>query len=292
MCGTCGCASDGDIILHTEAGHHHHHPEQDPPHQHGNGPHHHHADHDHGQGNGPHHHHHHPPVVVAQAATRELAIGQAVLAKNDRLAERNRGYFLAKNLLVLNVLSSPGAGKTALLERTLTDLGDRLPAGVIVGDLATDNDAQRLRRSGAPVTQITTGTLCHLEADLVLAAAQHLPLDSLDLLVIENVGNLVCPAAYDLGEHLRIVLLSTTEGEDKPLKYPTVFKSADVVILTKIDIAEVVGFDRSQAVSNIQRLAPQAKLFELSARSGAGLEAWYQFLLAQGGKGAGVGDAA
>ncbi len=257
MCGTCGCASESDVTIHGENGHHHHH--------HHDGHHHHHD-----------HHHHGEPT-----ATRELAIGQAVLAKNDQLAARNRDTFREQQLLVLNVLSSPGSGKTTWIERTLTDLRDRLAAGVVVGDLATDNDAQRLRRSGAPVMQIATGTLCHLEADLVLAAAQELPLADLQALVIENVGNLVCPAAYDLGESLRVVLLSTTEGEDKPLKYPTAFKSADVVILNKIDIAEVVGFDREQAVSNIQQIAPQATLFELSAKSGEGLTAWYDFLLAR-----------
>ncbi|NJL00542.1 MAG: hydrogenase nickel incorporation protein HypB [Spirulinaceae cyanobacterium SM2_1_0] len=274
MCGTCGCATRDDIKIASSTGHQQqHHPGDEPHHHHdhdSDGHHHHHHDHD---GDG-HHHHHHQPITK----TREIAIGQAVLAQNEQLAARNRDYFQAQNLLVLNVMSSPGSGKTTWIERTLTDLRDRLSAGVVVGDLATDNDAQRLRRSGAPVAQITTGTLCHLEADLVLAAAQHLPLEQLDLLVVENVGNLVCPAAYDLGESLRVVLLSTTEGEDKPLKYPTAFKSADVVILNKIDIADVVGCDRELAVNNIRQIAPQAQLFELSARSGEGLDAWYQFL--------------
>jgi len=282
MCGTCGCSAEGEIAIHTGSGDRLHlHREGDGHHP----PHHHHSDshghhhHHHGDGN---YHRHHPPA--GESATRELAVGRAVLAKNERLAERNRGYFLAKNLFVLNVMSSPGAGKTTWLERMLADLSDRLAAGVVVGDLATDNDAQRLRRSGAPVAQITTGTLCHLEADLVLAAAQQLPLDNLEVLFIENVGNLVCPAAYDLGENLRVVLLSTTEGEDKPLKYPTAFKAANLVIVTKIDIAEAVGCDRSQIRHNIHQIAPQAEVFEVSARSGEGLEAWYQFLLARSGQ--------
>jgi hydrogenase nickel incorporation protein HypB len=209
---------------------------------------------------------------------RSLTINQSILSKNDRLAERNRGYFLAKGLLVLNILSSPGSGKTAFIEKNITDLNSTLKAGVIVGDLATDNDARRLRNSGAPVVQITTGNVCHLEADMVLQASQNLNLDSLDLLIVENVGNLVCPADYDLGEDLRVVLLSVTEGEDKPLKYPTIFKSADVVIVNKIDIADVVGFDREQALTNIQKIAPAAIIFEVSARTGTGMEAWYSYL--------------
>jgi hydrogenase nickel incorporation protein HypB len=209
---------------------------------------------------------------------KTLTITQSIFSKNDRLAERNRGYFLAKELLVLNILSSPGSGKTAFLEKTITDLKERLKIGVVVGDLETDNDAKRLQNSGAPVMQITTGGICHLEADMVLQASQKLDLDSLKLLVIENVGNLVCPAAYDLGEDLRVVLLSVTEGEDKPLKYPTIFKSADVIIVNKIDLAEAVEFDREQALTNLQKITPEATIFEVSARTGAGMEAWYSYL--------------
>jgi len=216
---------------------------------------------------------------------RTLTIAQGILSKNDRLAERNRGYFQAKGLLVLNVVSSPGAGKTALLERLLQDwpqyTQNQREVGVIVGDLATDNDAQRLRRAGDAIVQITTGTACHLEADMIAQAAQKLDLDRLDLLVIENVGNLVCPAAYDLGEDLRIVLLSVTEGEDKPLKYAPMFKTANAIVINKIDIAEAVGFDRDRAIANLQKIAPQVPIFELSARTGAGLAAWYQYLQGQ-----------
>src|SRR5262249_32019421 len=147
-------------------------------------------------------------------------------------------------LRVVNVLSSPGSGKTALLERTLADLAPAVRAAVIVGDLATDNDARRLRTTGAPVVQINTGTVCHLEAVMVARAAAELDLDGLDLLLIENVGNLVCPASYDLGEDARAVLLSVTEGEDKPLKYPKIFKTADAVVVSKVDLAAAAGFDR------------------------------------------------
>ncbi len=181
---------------------------------------------------------------------------------------------------MLNVLSSPGSGKTALIERTLTDLKGRLRGGVIVGDLATDNDARRIARSGAPAIQITTGDTCHLEAEMVAKAAQQLDLDALDLLIIENVGNLVCPSGYDLGEDLRVVLLSVTEGEDKPLKYPIMFKTADVVVVTKMDIAEAAGFDREAALANIHGIAPAARILEVSARTGQGMPQWYEYLLA------------
>ncbi|MBE9168340.1 hydrogenase nickel incorporation protein HypB [Pleurocapsales cyanobacterium LEGE 06147] len=206
-----------------------------------------------------------------------ISVRQGILDKNDRLAERNRGYFQAKDVLVLNVLSSPGSGKTALIERMLRDCAS-IRMGVIVGDLATDNDARRLRSAGAPAVQITTRDACHLEADMIARAIKKLDLDNLDVLVIENVGNLVCPAAYDLGEDLRVVLLSVTEGEDKPLKYPTMFKTAQVVIINKIDIAEAVGFDREKAIAFLQQMAPQAKIFEVSARTGQGMNDWYAYL--------------
>lgn len=265
MCTNCGCSITGEFTIHDrdlspELNHHHHHG---------------HDEHEH------HHTHdlkHRHDAENHQNNRRQIEITQSILSKNDRLAERNRGFFRAKGLLVLNVLSSPGAGKTTLIERMLTDLGEHLPTVVIVGDLATDNDAQRLRHTGAEAVQITTGEACHLEAEMVGRAAGQLHLDGIKLLVIENVGNLVCPAAYDLGEDLRVVIFSVTEGEDKPLKYPTMFKIADVVIINKIDIAEVVGFDRETALRNIRQIAPQAKILEVSARSGDGMGAWYGFL--------------
>jgi len=210
-----------------------------------------------------------------------VAVHEAVLARNDRQAERNRGYFKAKGLLVVNVLSSPGSGKTALIERTLRDFGDRVRVGVIVGDLQTDHDARRLREAGAPAVQVTTGDVCHLDAEMVARAAERLDLDALDLLVIENVGNLVCPAAYDLGEDLRVALLSVTEGEDKPLKYPLVFRTAQVVVINKVDIADAAGFDRERALENLRRVAPGATLIEVSARTGQGMEQWYGYLEGQ-----------
>lgn len=212
----------------------------------------------------------------AEERGRVVEVEKGVLAFNQRLAEENRARFDQAGVRVVNVLSSPGSGKTTLLARTLRELSRR--AGVIVGDLATQNDAERLREAGAPVVQIETGGVCHLEAAMVARAAALLDLEALDLLFIENVGNLVCPAAYDLGEHLRVVLFSTTEGEDKPLKYPTMFKTAQVVLLTKVDLSQAVGFDREAALENLRRVNPKAQVLEVSARTGQGLDAWYAFL--------------
>jgi hydrogenase nickel incorporation protein HypB len=208
-----------------------------------------------------------------------VEVREAILGKNERLAERNRGFFRARGLLVLNVLSSPGSGKTTFLRETVRGLGKQLKAGIIVGDLATDNDAKRLRESGAPVVQITTGTVCHLEAEMVGRAVKQLDLNGLELLIIENVGNLVCPASFDLGEDLRVVLLSVAEGEDKPLKYPPMFQAADVVIVSKIDLAQACGFERETLAANLRRITPKAKVFETSAKTGQGMEAWREFLL-------------
>ena len=197
-----------------------------------------------------------------------------VLDANDRLAERNRGFFAAKNLLVINVFSSPGSGKTSLLQKTAEMLRGRVRMGVIVGDLATDNDAERLSRADIPVVQITTGTMCHLDARMIAEAMKKMPLDALDVLIIENVGNLVCPASYDLGEGVRVVLLSVTEGEDKPLKYPPMFHSADVALVTKSDLADAVDFNRDAALSALNKVAHHAHVIEVSSKTGEGMEAW------------------
>ena len=210
-----------------------------------------------------------------------MTVLRSLLEKNERLAERNRGFFHAKGLLVLNVLSSPGSGKTTFIQQTAVGLKGRLRLGVIVGDLATDNDAARLRTAGIPVVQITTGTVCHLEAEMVARAAEQIDLNALDVLVIENVGNLVCPSDYDLGEDLRVVLLSVTEGEDKPLKYPPMFHSAQVAVITKGDLAAATGFDRAQTVANLNKISHHARLFEVSARTGQGMQAWFDYLVEQ-----------
>ena len=213
-----------------------------------------------------------------EVAVQSVELNLPLLEKNDILAERNRGYFLGRGLAALNLVSSPGAGKTTLLERTLDEFGRKTKCAVLVGDLETDNDGRRLSRTHAPVAQITTGTVCHLDAGMIARAAQSIDLDGVRVLFIENVGNLVCPASFDLGEQARVVLLSTSEGEDKPLKYPPIFKSAHLVLLTKVDVADVLGFSRELAVENIRRIAPQAKIIQLSSRSGEGLPEWYDYL--------------
>lgn len=217
--------------------------------------------------------------------TRIVELRQGILKKNDELARGLRRRFEQAGVLVLNLVSSPGTGKTAFLERTLRELhNEGAKVAALVGDLETDNDARRLAASGAPVRQINTYGICHLEAEMV---SRHLDdwdgvaVDGLEYLFIENVGNLVCPSSYDLGERVRVALLSVTEGEDKPLKYPTLFNSADAAIITKIDLAEAVGFDREAALANIRAIRPGISIFETSSKSGAGMDEWLAFLAAE-----------
>jgi hydrogenase nickel incorporation protein HypB len=238
MCESCGC---GETNPHL--------------HEHGHG-------HDHAHG----HDHDHGHVIPVRSSA---------LALNQRLADQNRGWFRAKGWTVYNLLSSPGSGKTALLERTLATVPG---SAALVGDLQTERDADRLRASGAPAMQITTGETCHLDAHMVAHALDKLPADGIRRLFIENVGNLVCPASFDLGEKYRVILLSVTEGEDKPLKYPVIFREADLVLVTKTDLAAAVGFDRDAALANIRQVAPRAAILEVSAKTGAGLDAWYRWL--------------
>ncbi len=259
MCQDCGCSAVA-TVAHSHDHHHVHHEAEAIAIAHR------------------HDHHGHHQTVTITPDRQSIAIGQGILSKNDHLAHHNRELFQAKGLLVMNWLSSPGAGKTALIQKMIGDRHATHPTAVIVGDLATDNDAQRLRSAGAIAIQVTTGTICHLEAAMVAKAVAQLDLDPLDDLIIENVGNLVCPAAYDLGESLRVVLFSVTEGEDKPLKYPATFKSAQVILITKIDIAEAVGFDRDLAWQNLRKVAPQTTIFEVSARTAQGLIPWYEYL--------------
>ncbi|MDX1988408.1 MAG: hydrogenase nickel incorporation protein HypB [Candidatus Obscuribacter sp.] len=206
---------------------------------------------------------------------------KSILGANNLQAERNRGFFRGIALLALNLLSSPGAGKTALLKKTIQVLGQRSKCGVIVGDLETENDALRLRETGAPVVQISTGTLCHLDAGMVAAALLEMDARSLDVLFIENVGNLVCPATFDLGEDLRVAMLSVTEGEDKPLKYPPMFRFADAIVLSKVDLAEACEFNRELALDNLRAINPGAQIFEVSAKTGLGVDAWCDFVLSK-----------
>ena len=212
---------------------------------------------------------------------RILEVRRNILKRNDEIARALRERFHQTGVLVIGLVSSPGSGKTALLEKTLTLLGRHSRPAALVGDLATGNDAARLARSQVPVKQINTGTLCHLEAAMIEEALNGWELGALDYLFIENVGNLVCPASWDLGEDFRAVLLSVTEGEDKPLKYPTIFNTADVAVITKIDLAEAVEFDREAARNNIEKLRPGIPIFEVSAKTGHGLDSWLSFLLAR-----------
>jgi hydrogenase nickel incorporation protein HypB len=213
--------------------------------------------------------------------TRLVKVRQQVLKQNDVVARSLRERFQQAGVYVVSLVSSPGSGKTMFLEKTLTAMQANHRVAALVGDLATDNDAVRLARSKAPVRQITTGTVCHLEAEMVRTAMEGWDERELDFLFIENVGNLVCPATFDLGEQLRLVLFSVTEGEDKPLKYPTIFNTADISIITKIDLANAVEFDRTAAYDNIQAVRPGMKILEVSAKTGEGMEEWLHFLAAQ-----------
>jgi hydrogenase nickel incorporation protein HypB len=262
MCTTCGCSDHKATLTDLASGeriavgaHEHHHHHHDHPH-----------DHDH-----PHEHHHGTTV----------ALEQAILAKNDRLAERNRGWLEGRGILALNLMSSPGAGKTTLLERTVRALGGRPPLGVIEGDQATSRDAERIQAAGCRVVQINTGTGCHLDAEMVAGALKQLapPLGS--LVMIENVGNLVCPALFDLGERAKVVILSVTEGDDKPLKYPHMFKAAGLMILSKIDLLPHVDFDPERCLAAACQVNPAIECLQLSATTGQGLDAWCGWLRRQ-----------
>jgi hydrogenase nickel incorporation protein HypB len=210
---------------------------------------------------------------------RLVEVRRNILKQNDVIARALREQFQAAGIFVVSLVSSPGSGKTAFLEKTLSELRSKYRVAALVGDLATENDANRLARSGAPVKQITTGTLCHLEAAMVQKALQDWDPGSLDFLFIENVGNLVCPSSYDLGENLRLVLMSVTEGEDKPLKYPTIFNSADVAVITKNELAAAVEFDWQTARKSIESVRPGMQIFRLSAKTGDGMSEYFDFLI-------------
>lgn len=211
-------------------------------------------------------------------STRLVEVRTKILKQNDVVARSLRQRFQDEGVFVVSLVSSPGAGKTALLEETLSQLRARFQVAALVGDLATENDAQRLARADVPIRQITTGTVCHLEAAMVEEALDGWRTRELDFLFLENVGNLVCPATYDLGEALRVVLFSVTEGEDKPQKYPTIFNTADVALITKTDLADAVEFDRAAALRSIESVRPGMSTIEVSAKTGAGIDAWISLL--------------
>lgn len=213
--------------------------------------------------------------------TRMVEVRQKVLKQNDVTARGLRQRFGEAGVVVVSLVSSPGSGKTAFLEEVLRRLSKDYRVAALVGDLATDNDALRLARSGVPVKQIVTGTVCHLEAEMVERAMEGWKLEELDFLFVENVGNLVCPASYDLGEEMRLVLFSVTEGEDKPLKYPTIFNTADVAVITKMDLAAAVEFDGEAARRNIQAVRPGIRIMEVSTKSGVGMGEMVKLIEAQ-----------
>jgi hydrogenase nickel incorporation protein HypB len=237
--------------------------------------------HDHDHDGKPHHHGKHggeKEQAREPEPTRKIVIETDILAKNNRLAQGNRALFQSKGLFVLNLVSSPGSGKTSILERTLKDIAGDCRSAVIEGDQQTDNDAVRIAATGVPVKQINTGAGCHLDAHMVLHATEGFDLDNLDLLLIENVGNLVCPASFDLGEHHKVVVLSVTEGEDKPLKYPQMFHAADIMLLNKVDLLPYLDFDLEACKEMARRVSPGITIFEVSSRTGEGMEAWYSWL--------------
>ena len=279
MCATCGCSGDAPAKVNTldaEAGHHHRHHDHhhDRAHDH---PHdHHHPDHDH------HHANAEPPV----SSSRTIRLEQDLLAKNNRLAERNRGWLEAKGIVAWNLMSSPGAGKTTLLERTIRELGKELAISVIEGDQETTIDAERIRATGCPVVQINTGSGCHLDAEMVAVGLRKIAPREGSLLLIENVGNLVCPALFDLGERGKAVIMSVTEGEDKPLKYPHMFRASDLMLLNKIDLLPYVRFDVERCIAGAREVNPRLSILQVSATRGDGLPEWYAWLRAQVAHGA------
>ncbi len=270
MCATCGCGNqDGVVILKTNGEHIH--LDHNGNHHHHDGDHHHHHEHDGG-------HHHHHPADQPGPLSRELRLELDVLRQNDLLAERNRGYFEAKEIAALNLVSSPGSGKTSLLEKTIAARAGARPISVIEGDQQTLNDARRIEAAGAKAVQINTGSGCHLDARMVNLALKQLQPQQGSLLFIENVGNLVCPAAFDLGERLRVVIVSVTEGHDKPLKYPDMFRGSQWCVINKTDLLPYVDFEVEKMKEYARRVNPDLRFVELSATTGQGMETWLNWL--------------
>ena len=257
MCNTCGCSSsDGAVIYKPGDASYHVHVDND---EHS-------------------HHHEHDSHAHEHTHGRQVAVEQDVLLRNNLLAERNRGYFEAKNVLAINFLSSPGSGKTSLLEKTIPLVKTGYPVSVIEGDQQTTRDAERIQALDVPVLQVNTGTGCHLDALMINRAVREMELADSSLLCIENVGNLVCPALFDLGEAMKVVVISVTEGEDKPLKYPTMFLEADVCILNKTDLLPYVSFDAAKCRENAMQVNRHLEWFDLSAVTGEGIDVWIEWL--------------
>ena len=259
MCTVCGCG-EGDTKVEDQEHHHHHH---------------HHEEHTHDYGQGPAHAH-----APGMSQSRMVQIEQDILARNNEYAAANRRWFAEHGVLTLNLVSSPGAGKTTLLTRSIDDLSSELGIAVIEGDQQTTNDAERIRATGAKAIQINTGKGCHLDGHMVGHALESLQPEEGSVLFIENVGNLVCPAAFDLGEAHKVVILSVTEGDDKPIKYPDMFHAADLMLLNKIDLLPYVEFDVDKCIEYAQRVNPGIKVIQLSATGGDGMDTWYQWIRA------------
>ncbi|MCD4736569.1 MAG: hydrogenase nickel incorporation protein HypB [Bacteroidales bacterium] len=302
MCDSCGCGHDNIVTIRkpgdTEHGHNHvhthehehkHHGEaHSHSHTHSHAHPHEHQEHEHGSlthtHDNDHHHHHgdhpheHPHAHHDHSHRKEIELEQDILGKNNLLGERNRGYFEAKNILALNLVSSPGSGKTSLLEKTIKELGKEISFFVIEGDQQTMHDADRIDKAGAPVVQVNTGNGCHLDAQMINNAVKELNVDENAVLMIENVGNLVCPSLFDLGEASRVVIISVTEGEDKPVKYPTMFQSSDICIINKTDLLPYVDFDVQKAREYALQVNHHLKFFEVSVKTGEGIDTWYDWL--------------
>ncbi len=265
MCTTCGCSADGEVVMSDlrpgQYAHNH-----DDAHDHG-----HKHDHDHD-------HHHTHDHDHSHSHSRTVAIEQAILAKNQLAAERNRGWLSGRGVLAVNMMSAPGAGKTSILERTIHDLKGSLSIHVLEGDQATINDGKRIRAAGAPVIQINTGTGCHLDAEMVARGMRQLDPGPGSVLLIENVGNLVCPALFDLGEQAKVAILSITEGEDKPVKYPHMFRACDLVLLNKIDLLPHLRFDVGRCTEYLRQVNPALPMLHVSAETGQGMSDWYEWL--------------
>lgn len=279
MCVTCGCSSTNGEIKYNPSNVH-------PPHSHGfldnlrhglvsffTGQHHHHH-----HGSHEHFHHHHPNHSSLNSDTTEIHLEKEILHKNKLLAERNRGFFIAKNITALNMVSSPGSGKTSILEKTISDLKNELSFYVIEGDQQSNNDADRIAALNVPVIQINTGNGCHLDSDMVATAVQTLNPKENALMIIENVGNLVCPSMFDLGEKQRVVTISVTEGEDKPIKYPGMFLGSHICIINKIDLLPHLKFDLNALKNNARSINPNLQFFEVSTYTGEGMKEWYNYL--------------
>lgn len=284
MCVTCGCANNSEttitnpqtdeiVEILTTAREYHHEHNHDSTHSH-----------THTLADGSmitHSHSSQASQIHAKIHSTTISLEQDILTKNNLIAAQNRGWFKGRNILSLNLVSSPGAGKTTLLTRTINDLKHRLPIYVIEGDQETANDAKKIQETGCKVVQINTGTGCHLEATMVERALQELNPSLNSVVMIENVGNLVCPALFDLGEQAKVVILSVTEGEDKPIKYPHMFRASDIMILTKIDLLPYLQFDVERCLEYARTVNPKIRIFQVSAITGIGLESWYEWLNSQ-----------